>query len=70
MKRHMNVISESLSSSFRSIFCSHGVNLRARETRFSQREAKKLTGYDFLLAMTLGRFKKCAQQLMFDSKLF
>lgn len=60
MKQDVDKLSEKISQSFKQIFSKEEVNLRAKKRRFTKRETKKLTGYDFLLTMTLGRFKKCA----------
>ena len=50
-----------LADSFRESFSKRSVNSRAKKTGFTRRKAQKLSGYDFLVAMTLGRFKKCTQ---------
>ena len=64
--KKLHKFSERISNEFNKIFSKRLVNKRARHSKFTKRKAKKLNGYDFLVAMALGRFKKCAQQSLLD----
>lgn len=50
-----------VSSAFKKFFSKRSVNASARREGFTKRKPKKLDGFSFLVAMTVGRFKKCTQ---------
>ena len=59
--KKLNEFTERFSNVFNDLFSKRLVNRRAKKSNFTKRKAKKLSGHQFLVAMTLGRFKKCAQ---------
>ncbi len=54
----MKPIVDQVSNAFEHFFSRRRVNQAARNSRFTKRKPKKIYGYVFLLALTLGRFKK------------
>ncbi len=54
-------ITKPLAKGFKTFFSKRSVNTSARKTNFIKRRPKKLDGFRFLVAMTLGRFKKSGQ---------
>ena len=64
--KKLNEFSVRISNEFSNFFSKRLVNKRARNSKFTKRKAKKLNGYEFLVAMSLGRFKKCAQQSLLN----
>lgn len=54
----MNGLARQIGNSFEEFFSKARVNRAARRTGFTRRKSQKLDGYGFLIAMTLGRFKK------------
>ena len=58
---NLNTVSGQLAGVFTNFFSRRSVNASAREEEFSRRKPKRLDGFSFLVAMTLGRFKKSAQ---------
>ena len=54
-------IANPIAEGFKKFFSKRSANASARKTNFTQRKPKKLNGFQFLVAMTLGRFKKSGQ---------
>ena len=54
----MKAIIDQVSNTFENFFLKRRVNRAARNSGFTKRKPKKIYGYAFLLALTLGRFKK------------
>ena len=54
----MKIIIDRVSNTFEDFFSKRRVNSAAKKSGFTQRKPKKINGYVFLLALTLGRFKK------------
>ena len=54
-------ITKPLSKRFKTFFSKRSVNASARKMSFIKRKPKKLDGFRFFVAMTLGRFKKSGQ---------
>jgi hypothetical protein len=50
-----------IAEAFNRLFSKRSANASARKEKFSRRAPKQLDGFGFLVAMTLGRFKKSAQ---------
>ena len=51
-------IAENVTATFKEIFSKRKVNTSAQRNGFAKRIAKKIDGYNFLVALTVGRFKK------------
>ncbi len=56
-----NDVATQVSDAFKEFFSKRSVNASARRERFTKRKPKELDGFSFLVAMTVGRFKKCTQ---------
>ena len=59
--RRKHTTTDRLAETFQGFYSRRRVNCSARKEDFTRRKPKKLDGFDFLVAMTLGRFKKSAQ---------
>lgn len=59
--KNIGATAKQVAMAFRDFVSKRSVNASARRTEFTKRKPKKLSGIDFLVAMTLGRFKKSAQ---------
>jgi len=57
-KKEVSSLANRVSEVFSDFFSKRSVNATARRERFTRRTPKKLNGFDFLVALTLGRFKK------------
>lgn len=57
---NLNTTSEQIRRALKKLFSKSGTNASAEKEEFIKRKPKKLDGFDFLIAMTVGRFKKSA----------
>ena len=58
---NIGAMSKLVAEAFQGLFSKRSVNASAYKKRFTKRKPKKLSGFSFLVAMTLGRFKKSGQ---------
>ena len=59
--KEVSSLSKRVAEVFSDFFSKRSVNATARKKKFTKRKPKKLSGFDFLVALTLGRFKKSGQ---------
>lgn len=57
----LHAVAGQVAEAFHNFFSKRRANASARKEEFTRRRPKKLDGFSFLVAMTLGRFKKSAQ---------
>jgi hypothetical protein len=57
---NLHTTSEQIRGALKKLFSKRSTNASAKKEKFIKRQPKKLDGFDFLMAMTVGRFKKSA----------